>query len=129
MAASHDTAHQEGVVFGWFRGRQAKSEAHQRVLELEAALQELFDENCQLRDRAEAAEDQASKFRLDFVEAARRASRLERRLTDIMGRELTPSTLDSGASAPSGRAAPVRRGFTAAPAGSAADLWRSRSSH
>lgn len=116
-------------MFGWFRGRRAMMEAQERVLELEAALQDLFDENTELRDRAEAAEERANKFRLDFVEAARRASRLERRLTDIMGRELTPSTLDSGASAPSGRAAPVRRGFTAAPAGSPADLWRSRSSH
>lgn len=114
-------------MFGWFRGRRARTEAQERVLELEAALQDLFDENTELRDRAEAAEERANKFRLDFVEAARRASRLERRLTDIMGRELTPSTLDSGPSV--GRPAPVRRGFTAAPAGSPADLWRSRSSH
>lgn len=83
------------------------------VRELQATIHQLQAANADLQRRLADAEERAERARLDFLDAARRAARLELRLTEARGGDPDGRTLPThrpeqpaGAAAP----APVRRG-------------------
>lgn len=72
-------------MFGWSHSERAAAleDARRRIATLEAAYAALVRENAELHEQRNQAEEQAAKFRLDFLEAVRRASRLERRVAEL----------------------------------------------